>query len=103
MSDWLPAQCKDCGYEIFPAKYAPAMGWPHEHAPTGWVHNADMVDVRNSWDNNGRHMTEHHAHPADNRSTEQEEHGSSKLMEEVDTLHEFSKIMKNNNLGSQFD
>lgn len=103
MQDWSPATCGHCGYEVFPAKYAPEMNWPHEHAPTGWVHNADTVDVQKSWDNNGKPMSSHYAHPADNRSVEQEEHGANKFIEEVDTRHEFNKIMKNNNLGRQWD
>jgi hypothetical protein len=102
MSSWSPATCSHCGNEIFPAKYAPEMGWPHEHAPTGWVHNADMVDVHNSWDNEGKRMTEHSGHPADNRSVEQEEHGGKDLFQKVTTHHEFNKIIKNNNLGKQF-
>jgi hypothetical protein len=36
----------------------------------------------------------HHAHPADNRSVEQEEHGANQLMAEHDLGIEVSKIFK---------
>jgi hypothetical protein len=103
---WSPAECGHCGYEVFPAKHAAAMGWEHEHAPTGWVHNQDMTHPNfycecGGKDNRGEDLriSHHHAHPADNRSVEQEEHGANELM--VD--HDFHQVMKGQNLGKQFD
>ena len=97
---WSPAECKHCGYEIQPVE----VGNPHnEPSPSGWVHNPDMVDHRTYYDNNDKLISEHNAHPADNRSKEQEYHGADELMKTHDTHIEFNKIMRNNNLsGEQF-
>jgi hypothetical protein len=82
---------------------AASMGWSHEHAPTGWVHNQDMMGKPHEAycecggkDSRGNdHMiSHHHAQPKDNRSVEQEEHGASEFM--VD--HDFHQIMKSNDM-----
>jgi hypothetical protein len=100
---WSPAKCNHCNYEIFPAKDAGQMGWSHEHAPTGWVHNQDMLGKPHETycaagckDSRGNeHKTSHHyAHPKDNRSVEQEEHGGNQFMAEHDLGLEVSKIIK---------
>jgi hypothetical protein len=103
MDMWSPAECGHCGYEIFPAKHAAAMGWSHEHAPTGWVHNEDMIGKphetyceKGCKDSRGQQekTSHHHAHPADNRSVEGEEHGANEFMAEHDLGQEVSKIIK---------
>ena len=103
MDLWSPAECGHCGYEIFPAHLAPAMGWSHEHAPTGWVHNEDMIGKphetyceKGCKDSRGQQerTAHHYAHPADNRSVEQEEHGGNQFMAEHDLGQEVSRIIK---------
>jgi hypothetical protein len=98
---WLPAECGHCGYEIQPAKE----GNPHgEPAATGWVHHPDVVGKDYYCNCEGNNKLNHHsAHPADNRSVEQEYHGANEFMKDHDTHIEFNKIVKNNNLsGEQF-
>lgn len=100
---WSPAECKHCGYEILPAKHAASMGWAHEPAPTGWVHNQDMVEL-DHWDNNvanPRRIREHSAHPKDNRSTELEEHGAAEVMRVHDLGSAVSDVLRPH-LGDQF-
>jgi hypothetical protein len=43
---------------------------------------------------NGERTSHHHAHPADNRSVEGEEHGANQFMAEHDLGQEVSKIIK---------
>ena len=79
------------------------MGWTHEHAPSGWVHNQDMSgDPSQTYcvaPGCNNRLNHHTAHPTDNRSVEQEEHGANETMVE----HDFQRLMKNQNLGKQFD
>ena len=107
-SEWSPAECAHCGYGIMPAEVghelAKDVGVSPEKTPTGWVHSPVEVNHATDWCNCGDvKLSHHHAHPADNRSVEQEYHGGSEFMKTADDLFAFNEIMKNNNLGQQFD
>jgi len=100
---WSPAECGHCGYEIQPVQEGNPHGEPHA---TGWVHQPDMVGKDFYCNCEGNKKLSHHsAHPADNRSVEQEYHGANELMAEHDLGIEVSKIMNQahkNLSGEQF-
>jgi hypothetical protein len=104
-SSWTPAECAHCGYEVVPAEVGHEIHGSHweEPSPNGWVHNPATV---------GKHWTEnydtktHAAMPYDGRTVEQEHAGAEEFQRQLDATHTkaaFEQIMKNNNLGRQFD
>ena len=103
MDNFTPAECKRCGYGIVPEEIGhelhPSGHWS-EPTTTGWVHNPAEVGTHwhENYDTRG-----HEATPKDNRTVIDEYKGAKKLLETVDTYHKFHNIVKNTNLGRQWD
>lgn len=107
-----PPVCGHCGYGIMP-KDTEYWGYehndvnPNEPAPHGWVHEPAEVDWENHYCNGPEcgndHVSHHTAYPHDGGSVEMHEHAAGEFLTALNTKHDFDSIVKNSNLGRQFD